>query len=101
MADDHDFVGVELGPTGPNGPIVAESLVAVQFDEFVEHQFEIVGCHGAIGVPGNLDRLPGLQLAVDPLLHVGQLAPQAANLVAGFRLLHCKCFQFLIRASNS
>ena len=102
MADDHDLIRVELGPAGPDGPVVAEGLVPMQLDEFVEDQFQVVGRHGALGMPGDLDRFPGLQLAVDPLLLVGQLAPQAANFIAGLGLSAVESVSsFWIRASNS
>ena len=82
MADDHHLEGVELGPAGADRPIVAETLVAVQFDELVEDQFEIVGGHGPIGMPGDLDLLPRLQVGVDLFDQIDALAAQAADFVA-------------------
>ena len=96
MADDHDLVGVELGPAGADGPVVAEGLVAVQFDELVEDQFQVVGRHGPVGMPGDLDRFPGLQLAVDLLLQVGQLAAAGGGFHCGPRASAATtAFQFL------
>ena len=94
VAHDHDLVAVELGEAGADGPIVAEELVAVQLDELVEHQVQIVGGHGPVGMPGDLDRLPRLQLAVDLLLQIGQLAAKPADLVANIRRLRDGCLQF-------
>ena len=82
MPDDHHLVGVELGPAGANRPIVAEELVAVQLDELVEDQLEVIGGHGPIGMPGHLDDLPRLEVGVDPLLQLHQLPPQQADFVA-------------------
>ena len=94
MAHKHHPIGIEFRPAGADGPIVAKELVAVQFNEFVEHQFEVVGGHGPVGVPGDLDRLPRLQLAIDLLLQVGQLAAEPADLVANIRHLRGGRLQF-------
>ena len=82
VADEHDLVLIELGEAGAQRAVVAEELVAVQLDELVEHQVEVIGEHRPIGMPGDLDRFPGIELAVDAARRVGQLAAERADLVA-------------------
>ena len=82
MADDQHLVAIELGEAGAQRAVVAEELVAVQLDELVEQQVEIVGEHRPIGMPGDLHRFPRIELAVDAARRVGQLAAQRADLVA-------------------
>ena len=74
MADDHDLVAIELGEAAAHGPIVAEELVAVQLDEFVEDQVQIVAGHRPVGMPRHLHGLPRSQAAVDLAFQLGQLA---------------------------
>ena len=54
----------------------------MQLDEFLEDQFEVIGRHGPIGVPGDLDRLPRLEVGVDPPLGFDQFPPQQADFIA-------------------
>ena len=81
MADDHDLELIELGKASANRAIVAEVLVAVQLDELVERQFEVVDRVGAILVTSDLDGLPRREMAVDVPCHIGNLAPQTPNLI--------------------
>ena len=82
MPDDHHFELIELGKAGADGPIVAERLVAVQLDEFVEDQVEIIGRHRPIGMPGDFDRFPRREIAEDFPRQLDQLAAQPPQLVA-------------------
>ena len=103
VADDHDPIGVELGPAGANCPIVAEELVAVQFDELLEDQFEVVGGHGPIGMPGDLDRLPRLQIGRKSASSARSSSRrEPADLIADLgRRRHDLASSFSSRASNS
>lgn len=108
VTDHHDFILVELGETCPHGAIVAEELIAVQLDEFIEDEVEIVGGHWPVGMPRDLHGLPGCQVAVDFLLQLGQLAAQLSNLVvlrqavvwSGFKFLQAH-FELVNRALKS
>ncbi len=95
VPDEHHPVRVQLGPAGADGAVVAEEPVAVQLDELVEDQLQVIGGHGPLGMPGHLDRLPGLQLAVDPLLQLRPFPPQPADFIAGLRVLLSGAFQLL------
>ncbi len=81
VAGDHHLVAIELGEAGAERAVVAIELVAVEFDEFVEHEVEVVGEHRPVGMPGDLHRLPRVELAVDAAGGVGQLAAERADLV--------------------
>jgi hypothetical protein len=85
--DDHDLEGVELGEAATDGTVVAETLVAVQLDELLEDQRQVVARHGAIGMPGYLDRFPGLQVTEDLPLQLGDVAAKLTELVAGLGIL--------------
>ena len=85
VSDDENLVGVEFCPARANRPIVAEGLVAMQLDELLENQFEVVGRHGAIGVPRDLDGFPRLQVGVDSPFRVGQFAAKEPDFVANLR----------------
>ena len=76
-----------FGPTGTDRPIVAKEPVAVEFDELVEDQLEVVGRHRPVGMPGHFDRLPRLEVCVGPLSQVGQLSLQPPDFIAGLRVL--------------
>ena len=81
VADDHDLVAIELGEAGAERAVVAEELVAVELDEFVEDEVEVVGEHRPIGMAGDLDRFPGIEPAVDAADRVGELAAERADLI--------------------
>ena len=42
MADEHDAIIAEPGEAGADGPVVAEGPVAVQLDELVEDQVDVI-----------------------------------------------------------
>ena len=95
VTDHQDLVPVQLGKPGQDGPVVAEVPVAVQLEELLEDQRQVVGRVGAVLVPGNLDRLPGIQMIVDLLGHVGQFAAQSPDFVLRFRAAVSRAYQFL------
>ena len=70
MADQHDAEIAQPGEAGADGAVVADGAVAVQFDELVEDQLEIVAGLRPVAVAGDLDRLPRRQVAVDLALEV-------------------------------
>src|SRR6187399_2999076 len=82
VADDEDLVAVELGETSSKRAVVTVELVAVELDEFIEEQVEIVGQHRPIGMTGDLDRFPRIEFAVDTANRFGELAAERADLIA-------------------
>jgi len=81
MPDDQNLVLVEFGEPGEHRPVVAKRLVAVEFDELVEHEVQIVARFRAIGVPRDLDRLPGVEAAEDLLLNFDELPLEPSELL--------------------
>ena len=79
--DEHDFQIVEPGETGEDRRIVTERLVAVQLDEFVKQQFDIVECLRPRFMPRDLDDLPGAQLRIDLALETREFQADSANQV--------------------
>ena len=71
---------IELGEAGEDRPVVAKAAVAVQFDELVEHQREIVRRVRPVLVAGDLHDLPRRQTGIDPSRRLRDLAPQQAQL---------------------
>ena len=65
VADEQDLEVAEPGEAGADGPVVAEGPVAVQLDELVEDQLDVVERLRPVRVPGDEDRLPGRQGRVD------------------------------------
>src|SRR5262249_58395265 len=59
-----------------------EGAVAMQLDELLEDELEVVKRLRSLWVPRHLDRLPGRQVAVDLPLQVDQLAADSAHLLA-------------------
>ena len=43
MADEHDAKVAEPGEAGADGAVVADGAVAVQLDEFIEDQVDVIG----------------------------------------------------------
>jgi hypothetical protein len=64
-----------------HGAIVPKELVAVQLDEFIECQVEIVFGVRAIFVPRHLHDLPGSQVAIRFASCLRPFAAQASNLL--------------------
>ena len=74
LADDHDRTTFEESRAADGGLVVHEEAVAVQFLEVIEQHADIVQGVGPAGMAGQLDALPGVQVAVDlsaGLLHLG------------------------------
>src|SRR5262249_32629601 len=82
LADEHDAKVAQPGETRADGAVVPEGTVAVQFDELLEDQVEVIERLRTIRVPGHLDCLPGRQIAVDLSLEVDQFPTNAAHLLA-------------------
>ena len=95
MPDDHHLHVVEFGEAGADRPVVAEEFVAVQLDELVEEQFEVVGRHRAFRMPGHLDGFPGLEPTIGLLDQLHPFAAEPAQLVADFRIVVGGVFEFL------
>ena len=85
MPDDQHFATVDLCKAGAHGAIVAEKLVAVQFDELVEDERQIIGCHRPLRMPRDFYGFPRFETAVDLARECGDLALEFANLLMGFR----------------
>ena len=101
LADKHHFAIFNLGESRPDRSIIAEGLVAMQFDKFVEHQLEIVVGLRPFGVPRHLDRFPRVQIVEDVAFQTVDFDPHIADLFADFRSrrvgppLVFQCQQFL------
>ena len=93
MADDQHLVLIELGEAGEDRPVVAKAAVAVQFDELVEHQREIVGRVGPVLVPGDLHDLPRRQVGIDLGASFRRSRAAAAQLFVLLRRTHRELFQ--------
>ena len=83
VSDDHDFASSEFGKAGEHGSIITEELIAMELDELVKGQIQIVLCVGAILMPRDLDDLPWGELRVG---FAGGFCPTSAQL-SGFFLL--------------
>ncbi len=68
MADEHDLDVVEVGQAGDDRLVVAQGAVAVQLEELLEDQVDVVAGLGPLLVARNLDDLPGLEMGVDSRL---------------------------------
>ncbi len=63
MTDEHDLGIAQVRQAGDDGLVVAEGTVAVELDELVENQVDVVAGLRPLGMPGNLDGLPGVEVA--------------------------------------
>ena len=70
-----------MGEARDDRLVVAEGAVAVQLEELLEDQIEIVAGLGALLVPRDLDDLPGVEIGIDLALERRQLAAQPADLL--------------------
>ena len=93
MADEHDAVIAQPGEAAANGPVVADGAVAMQLDELLEDQIDVVHRLRPLGVPRDEDRLPGGEVAVNLAFEVHQLAANAANFLAAAELAARSGFQ--------
>ena len=62
VADEHHLDVAEVGKAGDDRLVVAEGPVAVQLEELVEDQLDIVTGLRALLVARNVDGLPGLEM---------------------------------------
>ena len=81
MADQHDAEVAEPGEAAADRPVVADGPVAVQLDEIIEYQIDVIHQERPILVARHLDGLPRRQGAVNLLLEIDQLATNAADLL--------------------
>ena len=72
MADDHHLVGVELGPAGRGSPDRRRNTCRRAVRRTRRRPVRGNPGHGPVGVPGDFDRLPGLEVGVDPLRRLDQ-----------------------------
>jgi hypothetical protein len=79
LADDKDPLSSDSAEAGYDSAVVAETPVAVQLAKIVNHQVEIVGKEGSIGMASDLDGLPSGQVRVDSLQLGDLLALELAN----------------------
>ena len=87
VADEHHLGFAEVAKAGDDRLVVADGAVAVQLDELVEDQLDVVAGLGALGMARNADGLPGLEAAEDRPFQVGQLAAEPADLLGDPRRL--------------
>ena len=81
VADDEHLVAVELRKPGQHCRVVTEGPVAVELDELVEDERDVVARLRPVGVAGDLDGLPGIEAAEDPLLDLDKLTLQPSELL--------------------
>ena len=73
------LVPIEPGETGADGPVVAIAAVAVQLDELLERQRQIVRRIGPVLVPGDLHDLPRSEIGIDVPRPLSQLAAELSQ----------------------
>ena len=93
MADEHHLEFVELREAGAEGAVVAEELVAVQLNELVEHQVDVVGEHWSFRMAGDANRFPRVEILVNRPHRLGELLAQFANLLADVAALGIGAFE--------
>ena len=82
VADEHHFHVVEVGQPGDDRLVVADGAVAVELEELLEDQVEVVAGLGPLLMARDLDGLPGIELRIDLAFERRQLAAEAADLLA-------------------
>ena len=82
---------VEVGEPGDDRLVVADGAVAVQLDELLEDQLDVVAGLGALRMPRDLDDLPGVEVGIDLALERGQLAAQPADLLGDLGRVARRC----------
>ena len=73
---------VDPGEAGPDGTVIAECAIAVQFDEFFEDQVEVIECLRAIGMARHEHGFPRCQTRVPRFFERGQFLAEAFDVVA-------------------
>lgn len=79
LSDEHDFLVVDLGESGENGSVVAIGVVAVQFDELVEDQFEVIKRLRTMAVASQLNDISGIEMIENLTSEPGNLQPHIAD----------------------
>ena len=74
-----------MAQSGDDRLVVADGPVAVELEELVEDQVEVIAGLGTLRMARDLDGLPGVELRVDLPLERGQLAAEPADLLADLR----------------
>ena len=82
MADDQDGPAAELADTAHDRLVVRELPVALHLDELVDEAGTVVHEMGALGMPGDLGLLPGVQVCVGVPAHLPCAVAQGVDLVA-------------------
>ena len=83
LGDQHHLAPVDPSQAGQQGLVVAEGFVAMQLDELVANQLDVIECLRPGLVSGNLDRFPGIQVLVNLAFQPLDLDPHFANRVLG------------------
>ena len=80
LADHEHLLVFEFGEAGDDGAVIAEGSVAVQLDELVEDQFDVIERLRALCVPGDvLDDVPGIEILERLPALLVDLQPQIAD----------------------
>ena len=86
VADEHHPTVVELGQARDDRAVVAEGTVAMQLDELVEDQLDVVAGVRPIGMAGHLDDVPRVELVEHIALEPRDLDARRSNGVLGFEI---------------
>jgi len=86
VADDHDGLAVQPGPSSHDGSVLAERAIAVQLDEVREDQPVVVIGERALVRSRDLHALQGGEVPVDLLAQLGELALQRRDLLGNVQL---------------
>ncbi len=79
MSDEHHFPARQSRKSRDDGSIIPKRLVSMQFDEFVEHQFQIIGCLRSIRMARDLNGLPWVQMRITLTGHLSQFNPHSPH----------------------
>lgn len=83
LPDEHELAVVEFGKPREDRAIVADRLVAMQLDELVEQQLDVVERLRPGLMAGHLDDVPGGEVLEDLPLHARHLDAHLADGVLG------------------
>ena len=97
VSHDQDLIAIESREPGTNGAVVAVTPVAVQFDELLECEGQIIRRVRAVLVPRDLHGLPGRQIGINV---PRPLRPLAAKLPQLLLLLQRAVGRLLQRAAK-
>ena len=85
LSDEEHLQRIEGAEAGEHRGIVAKGAIAVQFNEFVEYELEIIQCLGAFGMSGHLCDLPRIKVCKDLPAFLCDLDSQVPNLLPHLR----------------